>query len=1429
MPTLPLDRAQRALWFAQQAIGDDIPLTIAHYVDLTGDLDVERLCRAARHVQSMSGLDIARVRVVNGEPALVLDARVPPAEILRLDFREHPDPVASALGWMDDDAARPWHLTPSEPLVSSALLHVADDRWLFYSCAHHLAVDGYTAMTSIRLVAQLYRDPSLLDTDTPPIAQRWRAVLDAEHRYQHSARYERDLEYWATALTDGPDPVMLGSDGGPVSARRHRAGVDLDDRRSDAVESLARASGLPASAVLLASIAWCVGRLRDLTDVPLTIATSARTTPAVRDAGGTVSNLLPVTVPVRARDSIGEFLHDTAAMAASALRHQLFRYEDMARDCSDGHAVLRHRGPIVNMAPFAPTDLGPHLLTRYQVISTGPVTDVNINVYPSEPGRVRLELEANPNAYTAESTQRLLGALMECLDDLTALHPTRRLLELRSPRPHPAIHRSAIGASTILSDILFRGALESTPALSADADTLTYRELADHAAAVGVHLRDAGARPGDAIAIAIPRSRHSVIAFWGVVWAGGCAVPVDPGLPSARRQGILADARPRLVIHHGHPPPDVPAEVLVDITTIDPNTDNDRRPVECRSDAAAFIMYTSGSTGTPKGVVVTQSGVADLIAEIDRSYGLMSSSVVAHLASPGFDTAIVEMLAAAHRRARLDVVPVDVQSGTPLARHLAAARVTHLFITPALLATVSPSLLPDLTHVVVGGDRCPAPLIRTWSRSTTVRCAYGPTETTCSVLLTDVIDPEHLGAVVPLGMPMSGVHAWVLDRRLMPVPVGSDGELYIAGPSVAMGYLHRTGETAARFVADPFTPGGRRMYRTGDRVRVTAAGQLHFRGRADRQVKVHGVRVELGDVDAALLSTGLVTAAATIAIAGGDRNRLHAFIVPRQPDVDVATVRSALIDAAPRSLVPSTITVVDELPMTVHNKVDPARLPTPHRPLDLPYDPPDTDTEHLVTQSFRDALYLTEPVSATADFFDLGGDSLVATTIIADLNARTGHHLQVRDVFESATPRALAARLDCTPASAEGLGTDVTDHEQVRGTVRVPLSPAQRTIPVPDDGIGNLIPFRLSVDGHLDTASIRSLFGPLLDRHDTLRSTYDSATMTVDATPNPQRWHVDDIDDSEPDWATRYLHRPIDLARHYPIRIGVAHTATETHMAVAFHHIAVDGHSLRLLARSIAGSAPTTVPLPYAEYCRRSTLQGHDDQEGRIDFWRTELGRPHVLRGHTDRERAATWDPTAGRHRTPLTAPEWSDVTTRAHRNRVSPLTVVRAALARQLSALTAQSTILIGALVSGRDDSRFTDTVGMFVTTVPVVCPVSPSADDTIVAVAAAERRAFAHGGLALPELVDALGAHRTDAHPLFQVMLSMDDSADAFVGGVIGDAVRVTPLPVDLAKCDLHVSVSPPTGERDGVIDVLYAAALFDPTTVAGFTTAVTQELRG
>ncbi|WP_433389491.1 amino acid adenylation domain-containing protein [Micromonospora sp. KLBMP9576] len=566
------------------------------------------------------------------------------------------------------------------------------------------------------------------------------------------------------------------------------------------------------------------------------------------------------------------------------------------------------------------------------------------------------------------------------------------------------------------------------PAIATGTTTLSYGELDARAERLAAVLRERGVGVETRVAVALPRGAAMIVAFLGVLRAGGTYVPLDPAYPRQRRAFILDDAGVRLVLTDEAGRAGLDGQP-VDVVTLDEaeaaaGHERTAPPAEAGAANAAYVVYTSGSTGTPKGVVVDHASVLRLIGD-DPRIAVLPGQTVAHLAPAAFDASIFEIWGALCRGARVVVLDPQVtiaQLGGEL-RHWSP---DWLFLTTGLfhlLAQHDLAALDSVGCLLTGGDVLSPAYVRAAAGTRCrVHAAYGPTETTVFASLHRITPPVDDGAAklppVPIGTALTGMALYVLGPDLRPLPAGQVGEIYVGGHGVARGYHRRATLTAERFVADPFSAApGRRMYRTGDLGCLAPDGSVDFRGRVDRQVKVRGFRIELGEIESTLLGHPHVGGAAVLALgeAGHDK-RLVAYVVPAPGRVlTVAAIRDWLDERLPGHMVPATFVVLDSLPLDPNGKPDRGLLPNPflaRAELTFlpPLAPPTTETEQILAAAWVDVLEL-DVVGVDDDFFLLGGDSLRSVSMLEQLR-RAGIHLEAGQFFAHPTIRELAAAVD---------------------------------------------------------------------------------------------------------------------------------------------------------------------------------------------------------------------------------------------------------------------------------------------------------------------------------------------------------------------------------------------------------------------------------
>ncbi|MEU0399882.1 non-ribosomal peptide synthetase [Streptomyces sp. NPDC006197] len=576
---------------------------------------------------------------------------------------------------------------------------------------------------------------------------------------------------------------------------------------------------------------------------------------------------------------------------------------------------------------------------------------------------------------------------------------------------------------------------ESVVARSGDAPAVVfgdivvdYAELNESANRLARRLMAAGVGPDSLVAVAVPRSARLIIAVLAVLKAGGAYLPLDPSYPTERLAHMVVDARPVLLLRTEDVSSlrlDVPEVVLDDASfeaaCAQERSDDiaaDERPVPLHPDHLMYVIYTSGSTGVPKGVAVSHAGVADLVSTQQRLYGVGPGERVLQWASFSFDAWFWDFALALLNGATLVMAEQHaLMPGESLRETMLKYDIDHAVLPPvALGVTESEGLLVGGT-ITSTGDVCTRSLAEEWSRGRRLFNAYGPTEVTVGTSIGGPI--EGVQEEVTVGTPWDGAAVYVLDEGLQDRRDGQEGELFLAGTGVARGYLNRPGLTAATFVADPYGPPGSRMYRSGDRGRVAADGELYFTGRIDNQVKVRGFRIELGEIEARLESHPAVEI--VVAVVGGDdvaSEHIVAYVkTSARHEVSEAQLREYARGSLPEHMVPSSIVVLEHVPTLLNGKVDRKALAeravrtAPGRTGTDGASPravaAATSYEEVLCGMVRETLQVDE-AGPQDNFFDLGGHSMLAAKLVSRIRKELGVTVPMRSMFEAGTLAELA-------------------------------------------------------------------------------------------------------------------------------------------------------------------------------------------------------------------------------------------------------------------------------------------------------------------------------------------------------------------------------------------------------------------------------------
>ncbi|MTE17476.1 amino acid adenylation domain-containing protein [Nocardia aurantiaca] len=1258
----PLTAAQRGIWFAQHLAGSS-PISVAQYVEIVGELDAELLAEACRTAGREFGSGHLRLIEVDGEPCQFVDEEHG-SQASVMDLRRHIDPVATAHEIMVQDYSAPLDLL-NDNLMTSIVFQVGEDHFLWYQRAHHIALDGFAAVTMVHRVTELYNAWVKSEEAAPCAAQDLREVVEQDLEYRSSARFDNDRRYWLEHLAGAPPVVSLADRVGKPTIHPALVSTELPDATAHLLESVALEHGSSVTPIIVAAFAAYLARMTGSDEVLLSLPVSGRHSAMLRRSGGMVANVVPLRIQVAGR-GVGELIAAVKSELTSALRRQRYRQEDIFHDMGIARDETASFGPAVNLMMIENEVVLGNTTGRLNVLTSGPTSDLFVNIYPGA-GRdsTHIDFQGNPNAYSHEELaghhrrfrmflHEFLAGGPECsVSRLPLLEGQERsaLLPVRGPG----------GVETrLLPEILTESARRNSSGcaiVSADR-TMTYGELDTRSSRLARHLIALGCGPDTAVAIMLPRSVESVVATWAVAKSGAAFVQLAPEYPSKRIEHMVADSGAAVAITNGALRGRLPLAmhpvVLDDPATLDeydaagePISDDDRiHPL--RPSNVAYITYTSGSTGTPKGVQVTHTGLANLVADRAATYGIDTTSRVSYALSPSFDASLEQFLTCFAYGSTLVIVPPEVTGGESLTQLLADEHVTHLTLTPTMLATVDPRPLTDLQVVVVGGDVCPPHLVERWTPSVSMYNEYGPTESTVTAVGA-ILRPGHTHTV---GDPIRGVSAMVLDRTLQPVPKGTAGELYLAGPGLARGYSHLFVETAARFVADPYGDTGTRMYRTGDVARWTGDDSettLELLGRSDFQVKIRGYRIEPGEIDSVLTTHQDVDLCVTVPVQNNvGTTVLASYVVPVSGRrVDPVEVQRFARDSLPPHMVPAVILPLDSLPVNAFGKLDRSALPKPEFGTAPVGRAPATAREKVVARLFTEVLGVPR-VGAEDSFFALGGDSILSIRLVARAKAE-GLSFSTQDVFVHKTVAGLAAtatEAGDTPGLAELPGG---------GIGPMPLSPIMHAML--DRGHYNRFAQAALVQlpEGADRAGLVRVLRSLLDRHDMLRAALragDSVDRYVEVLDreavDPEAVLVDvRIDRRDAAEVDRHLHEAADRLDPdngvlvQAVWIRDRNASGPDLMWLVIHHLAVDAVSWRIILTDLAqawsqvcdGGEPHLGPVTtsFRRWVHGLVEQTPGRRSAELDLWKDVLARGDQLLGSRRLVPARDIGATAGR------------------------------------------------------------------------------------------------------------------------------------------------------------------------------------------------------
>ncbi|MFD7699358.1 amino acid adenylation domain-containing protein, partial [Streptomyces caelestis] len=1166
----------------------DVPARGHLRLTVRGPLDTGVLGRALAHLAERHGMLRLRVDTSGGRPAQRVAAPVPVA-----DWYEVLDCAAEDVAGVESAVCnRPFDLTTGPP-VRAVLLRQEPEFAQLLLVVHHAAVDGYslnllagelwTAYTAL-----WHGGPAPRREDSAPDFARYAAGA------RHSGVPDADRRHWAERLATRGAPLRLPYDGDPDApatgpiAQHHGA---FDAELSTGLERLAAAHGVSLFHLLLAAYARCLARWTGRRDVAVNVARAGRDDrfDGVERLVGPLADTLPLLCEVDGEEPVVALAERVRRLWLESERHAGVSSLDLAAMLPGDGAGPRTVSPAGFSFARFPAAAAPGCPVEVEATAAG-----------TGSATTRLSLLCWADGPVLRMSWNFPAPLFERATVVRLDREFREELAALVPAPGPAPSALPDGRLPLVTRLLDRfRARPGATAVDAGEASLTYGELDRASGALAARLCARGVRPGDLVGLLTEPGADTVVGVVGVLRAGAGWVPLDPEHPRARLTDQLTRTGASTVVCHS--PTLRLAGTLTGVRAVavdDPSDDDGRAAAAPDPGAIAYVVFTSGSTGRPKAVPVTHRAMENYLDWAVGTFGYGPDDRLAQTASPCFDASVRQLLAPLMAGGTVVTVPRHLlRDPELLLAHVERARVTVWSSVPTLWERllsaaearaargVEPVDLSALRWVHVGGEALPVEHVRRWfdlfGSGTRIANLYGPTETTVNATC-HVIGARPGDEVrrLPIGRSAAGALLEVVDADGAVCGAGEAGELLIAGVGLTPGYLGEPELTARAFTMR----GGRRWYRSGDRVRRSADGVLEFLGRLDDQVKVRGNRVEPGEVEAALQTCPGVGRAVVLAHEG----RLLAFVTPRrgaEPPV-AGEVRRHLAGLLPSYMIPARITSVDALPLTGTGKVDRSALPVtdpgavsggPDTSSGDGRTPPATATERRLAAIWCAVLRVTA-VCREDDFFELGGDSLLVLEVFARLAERAGPLPRPTVVYRHRTLAALAGAVDAAAEGDVGAG----DAEPVPAGDRepgpFPVTPGQRGFLLAEalsPGGGTwLARFRLS--GPLDPDLFQRAVDVLVERHGMLRTVFPAGARppVQQELPRSLRLPVDfetvagpaEVDER----AAAEAERRLEPWAWPLLRLRVLTLEREEHvLLVHAHHLIGDGYSSALLIREL--------------------------------------------------------------------------------------------------------------------------------------------------------------------------------------------------------------------------------------------------------------------
>ncbi|MEH1884258.1 amino acid adenylation domain-containing protein [Nostoc sp.] len=1054
---LPLSYAQTRLWFLDKLNPNSAFYNIPLALRLVGTLEVAALEQSLQEIIHRHEALHTNFITVDGKPTQIIQTETNwTVCVVDLQHLSTAEQEIALQQLAQQQAIQPYDLV-KQALVRATLIVLSETENALLVCMHHIVFDGWSMGVFVQELAALYnaysqgQSPSLASL---PIQYADFAIW--QRNWLQGDVLHSQLSYWQQQLAKAPALLSLPTDRPRPFVQTFSGAYQefaLSKELTNGLTQLSQKQGVTLFMALLAAFDTLLYRYTGQEDILVGSPIANRDRSEIEGLIGFFVNTLVMRTDLSGNPSFSELLTRVREVALSAYTHQNLPFEMLVealqpeRDLS--HTPLFQVMFFLQNAPMSEVELTGLTVTPLMTEGTTAKFDLTLIMQNTETGLVGV-WEYNTDLFDASTIKRMSSHFVTLLEGIVT-NPQQQISQL--PLLTEVEQRQLLvewndTQADYPSDKCIHQLFEEQVKLTPDAvavvfenQQLTYDQLNCRANQLAHYLRSLGVKPDALVGICVERSLDMVVGLLGILKAGGAYLPLDPEYPTERLHFMLEDAQVSVLLTQQRLIQRLPEyqakQVFLDETWEQIAPNNQENPTTgVKAFHLANVIYTSGSTGRPKGVMVEHKGLCNLAQAQIQTFGLTSDSRILQFASFSFDASIWEVIMALRSGATLYLGTKDsLLPGKPLIKQLRDRCITHITLPPSALAVMHVEELPALQTIIVGGEACPAELIRQWSAGRNFFNAYGPTEATVCATIGKATPKANAkctdGEKISIGKAIANTQVYILDENLQPVPVGVPGELHIGGVGLARGYLNRPELTTEKFISNPFrrsrgageqgsrgdTEGqsfnSERLYKTGDLARYLPDGNIEYLGRIDNQVKIRGFRIELGEIEALLSQHADVQICCVIAREETPGNkRLVAYVVP-QKDVTLTTgeLRQFLSNKLPGYMLPTAFVILESFPLTPNGKIDRRALPDPDLQRELSdYVMPNTEVERIIAGIWQKAL-VVEKVGIYNNFFELGGHSLLLVKINQQLQEEFGLELSIVDIFNYPTIHSLSQYL----------------------------------------------------------------------------------------------------------------------------------------------------------------------------------------------------------------------------------------------------------------------------------------------------------------------------------------------------------------------------------------------------------------------------------